>query len=262
MNTIDIQTTNLLIVYSLLAVPFLIFAVLRIPLMKKLAVAVLRMTLQLALAGLYLKYIFQFNHPALNIGWMTVMILVANASLHSHAGLRNARIFFLTLAGIAVSTVFTACFFILLSIRPQPFYDAQYFIPITGMILGNCMRGNILSLERFFSSIRENEKEYQTRVFMGATLFEACLPYLRAAARAAVTPTVSTIATIGLVSLPGMMTGQILGGSVPTVAIKYQIAIMICILVAASLGIFINLMLCIRAAFNPYGMLEMGIFKK
>ena len=121
------------------------------------------------------------------------------------------------------------------------------------MILGNCMRTNIISLERFFSAISDNPKTWQTYLSLGATRFEAARPFIQKALKAAMAPTITTMTTMGIVSLPGMMTGQMLGGSVPLVAIKYQIAIMLCIFTSASLTSVMNLLFSLPICFDGYG---------
>ncbi len=260
MKTIDIDIMSLAIVYSLLILPVIIFIFYRIRLIKTTVIAMIRMTVQLALVGLYLKYLFDINNLWLNILWIGIMIIVANFNILNNVGLNKKMFFFLTLTGIVLSTVFTASIFVFLAVRPQPFYDARYLIPISGMILGNCLRGNIISLERFYSTIKKNEKEYNTYLQLGATLHEACNPYFRQALIAAIGPSLSTMATIGIVSLPGMMTGQILGGSSPTVAIKYQIAVMIAIICSTTLSAFLNIILSIHSAFNEYHVLKPDVF--
>jgi putative ABC transport system permease protein len=261
MGTIDIDIIGLIIVYSLMILPVLIFIFYRIRLLKTTIISVTRMTVQLALVGLYLKYLFDLNSLWLNILWICIMIIIANSNVLSNTGLNKKKFFFLTLSGIAFSTVFTVVIFVFLAVRPQPFYDARYLIPIAGIILGNCLRGNIISLERFYSSIKKNEKEYNTYLQLGATLHEAYGPYFRQALTAAIAPSLSTMATIGLVSLPGMMTGQILGGSSPMVAIKYQIAVMTAIICSTTLSAFLNITLSVNSAFNEYHVLKPDVFE-
>ena len=128
------------------------------------------------------------------------------------------------------------------------------------MILGNCLRSNVLSLERFYSGIRKNENEFMTYLMLGANLREAVRPYLRDAVKAAINPSVATMGTMGIVSLPGMMTGQILGGALPMTAIKYQIGIMICIFVAMVIAAFLNILLSLPVAFDDHQRLKQNIF--
>ena len=261
METIDIRYSYLIVLYGVLIIPVLIALFLKLGNEKTILVGVLRMTIQMTVIGLYLDYLFRFNNIWVNFGWVIFMITIANITVNRNAGLKTVRLFFSVMLGIIVSSLFVISMFIFLSIQPDPFYDARYLIPITGMVVGNCMRANVISLERFYSSIRKNEKEFLTFLLMGASLREAALPYLREAVKPAMAPQLSTIATLGLVSLPGMMTGQILGGSSPIVAIKYQIAVMIAIFTAITLSTVLNLLLSLRIAFNSYQILRKDIFR-
>jgi UDP-glucose/iron transport system permease protein len=262
METINITYPRMLMMYGMLAVPILLILILKIGIIRSTLISVLRMTLQLSLVGLYLDLIFRLNNVWLNLAWLLVMIVVANINVIRSSGLKLQKFFFIVLTGIIIGTFFVVSIFLFLTVRPSPIYDARYLIPITGMVLGNCLRANVISLERFFSSIRKNEKEFLTFLLMGATLYEAVLPFLREAIKSALAPTVSTMATIGLVSLPGMMTGQILGGSFPEVAIKYQLAIMIAIFSATTITTVINLLLSIRVSFNEYHILRQEVFAR
>ena len=259
--TIDISIPSLISMYALMLIPLSIFIYLKLNLTKTMLWGMARMTLQLFLVGLYLKYIFQLNNPLISLLWILVMLIVANISVLGKTGLKPSLFFTRSLLAIAGSTLFVSGYFILIAIRPDPFYDARYMVPIIGMVLGNCLRGNVLSLEQFYSNIRKNENEFNTYLMLGATLREATLPYLRNALKSAINPSIATMATMGIVSLPGMMTGQILGGAMPSEAIKYQIGIMICIFTAMVSASFINILLSISIAFNPYQQLKNNIFR-
>ncbi len=262
MGTTDISLLSMALIYAMLLIPLAITWKLKVSFIQTTLVAALRMTVQLILVGLYLQFIFELNNPWINFGWITIMTIVANFTVIGNSGLRIKRLFLPVFIGIASSTFIVTIVLVIISIRPQPLYDARYLIPIAGMILGNSLKSNVISLERFYSSVRSREKQYLTYLTMGATRFEAILPYLRAAYKASVAPTVATMATIGLVSLPGMMTGQILGGSFPLVAIKYQIAIMIAIFASTTVATLINILLSVRFTFNEYDILIEDIFSK
>ena len=139
--------------------------------------------------------------------------------------------------------------------------DAQYAIPIGGMILGNCLRADIVGVRTFYNSIRSSEKSYHNSLAQGALLHEAVRPFITEACQSALAPAVATMATIGLVSLPGMMTGVILGGADPMTAIKYQIAIMIAIFSGTAITVTLAIRLSMKSAFTPYGLLDPEIFK-
>jgi len=253
---------QMILVYSVIIIPIAVLMKLKLSLTRTIVEALVRMTAQLFLVGLYLKYIFELNHFAVNILWIFVMIVVSDFVTVKRSGL-NRKVFFwpiLWSIGISISTV--ASFFVLFVIKPTPMYDAQYLIPITGMLLGNTLSANIISLERFYSTIYKEREQHLIYLMLGAKLQEAVLPHFRSAVKAAVSPTIASIATIGVVSLPGMMTGQILGGAVPIVAIQYQIGIMICIFTVMTLSSYLNIRFTITRAFDDYGMLRDGIFDK
>ena len=259
--SIDLSITSMMWMYALMLVPLAIFFYLQLGIIRDTIFSMLRMTAQLILVGLYLKYVFQLNSAFVSLLWVVIMLLVANLSILSKAGLKRRLFFWRALVGVAGSTLLVSGWFILVAIRPDPIYDARYLVPITGMILGNCLRSNVLSLERFYSGIRKNENEFMTYLMLGATLREAVRPYLRDSIKAAVNPSVATMATMGIVSLPGMMTGQILGGAMPMEAIKYQIGIMICIFTSMVVASLVNILLTLPVAFDDHQRLKEDIFR-
>jgi putative ABC transport system permease protein len=260
--SVDLSILSMVWLYALMLIPLAVFYYLRLGIIRETVTALLRMTVQLLLVGLYLKYVFELNNLFISLLWVIIMLVVANMSILNKAGLKRDVFFWRSLAGVAGSTLLASGWFILVSIRPEPIYDARYLVPITGMILGNCLRSNVLSLERFYSGIRKNENEFMTYLMLGASLREAVRPYLREALKAAINPSVATMATMGIVSLPGMMTGQILGGALPVEAIKYQIGIMICIFTSMVVAALSNILLSLPLAFDDHQRLKEGIFSR
>ena len=110
-------------------------------------------------------------------------------------------------------------------------FEAQFYIPLMGMLLGNTLSGNIIGINTFYKGLKKSEGEYYYRLSLSGNQWEATLPWYKEAVISSLNPTIATIETVGLVSLPGMMTGQILGGSMPMTAIVYQIVIMTAILI-------------------------------
>jgi len=256
METLDIELPRMALLYGLCLLPWLLLRMLGLLLSRDIGISVLRMSVQLALVGFYLKWLFELNNPWFNGLWILVMLLVADFSILRRAGLKVRYFALVTFIAIAFSILFSAAFLVFWVIRPALFYDARYIVPLAGMILGNCLQGNVIALERFYSALRKNENEYATFLMLGATRMEAVRPYFRDAIKAAINPTIAGMATMGLVSLPGMMTGQILGGSEPWVAVKYQIAIMVCIFTSTTLATIINLKLSLKSAFNDFDVLR------
>lgn len=262
MVTIDISIPALISLYALLIIPFCIMWYFKVALIKDMLISGLRMSVQLLLVGVYLKYVFEWNSLYINALCVIVMILVANATVVQKAGLNIRHFFWPSLWGITASSLSIVAYLLVVLIQPEPLYEARYLIPITGMLLGNCLRGNILVLERFFNSIATKGNEYLTYLTLGADTKEAIRPYVREALQASVRPTLATMSTIGIVSLPGMMTGQILGGVFPVIAIKYQIAIMLAIFISLMISSTVSIYLSIPYAFNAYGLLNEKILKK
>lgn len=262
METLDIDLQHMLLLYGLCALPWTLLWLVGAQLSRDIAIGILRMTLQLSLIGIYLKTLFELNNPWLNGTWILIMLIVADFSILRRTGLKARYFELATLSAVAFSILLSTAYLVLLVIQPPHFYDARYIVPLAGMILGNCMQGNVIALERFYSSVRKNQQEYLTFLMLGATRTEALRPYFREAVRAALNPTIANMATMGLVSLPGMMTGQILGGSEPWVAVKYQIAIMICIFTSSTLATIINLKFSLNIAFNDFDVLKEHVIQK
>ena len=247
--------------YGLLLISLAILLYHRVPMMGETLAAIVRMTVQLLFVGLYLQVIFDLDHPGLNALWVLVMITVADVTILRSCRLKlrffGLPVFLALLAGTAVP----ALAFLALILRRPHVLEAQYVVPIAGMILGNCLRADIIGVRDFYQSLRKQEKTYLQSLAQGAVLREALRPFAREAVQAALKPTVSTMATIGLVALPGMMTGVILGGNDPMTAIKYQIAIMIAIFTGTAITVFLALRFTARTGFNEYGVLERDVFR-
>jgi putative ABC transport system permease protein len=256
LETLDIEAPQMVLLLGMVLMPWLGLGLAGLRMSKDIGLGVARMVLQLGLIGIYLKTLFTLNNPWLNGLWILVMLGVADLTILRRAGLRRRLFFASTFIAVALSVLFSAAYVILLVIRPPLFYDARYLVPLTGMILGNCLQGNVIGMERFYSALRSHENEYLTYLMLGASRWEAVRPYFREAVRAAINPTVAGMATMGLVSLPGMMTGQILGGAEPWIAVKYQIAIMLCIFTSTALAALLNLKLSLNLAFNELDVLR------
>ena len=261
MAALDIRTTSLILGYLLLIIPITILLIYRIKLMKDMTISLLRLTLQLLLVGLYLQFLFKLNAWWLNVLWLLFMIIAADISLLSASKLSLRRFFFPIFFSLLAGTLVPLFYMVGIIIRLPNLLEAQYFIPIAGMIMGNSLRADIVGLSQFYNSIQSDEKCYLLSLAQGGTLRESVRPYLQRAFSASLAPTLATMATIGIVSLPGMMTGIILGGTDPVVAIKYQIAIMIAIFTGTTITVILGIILTIKQSFSKYGVLDPTIFK-
>jgi putative ABC transport system permease protein len=257
---IDISTLSLATAYLLLIIPLSILLFMKIPLFKETIIAIIRMTVQLLFVGLYLQVVFDFNNLYLNLLWVIVMIIVADLSILKSCKLKMKRYLLPLFIALIIGTIVPLLVFIGPVLNLSEYFDAQYVIPLAGMILGNCLRADIIGLNSFFMSIQNKQKTYHQSLTYGATKMEALMPYFREALHAALSPTIASMATIGLVALPGMMTGVIMAGADPFTAIKYQIAIMIAIFSGTALNVFIGIWLVISTSFNAFGILHNDVF--
>jgi len=260
-SALDIGTVGLLLGYVLLIVPMAFILYYRVKLLKPLTVSVVRLTLQLLLVGLYLQVVFRLNAWWLNVLWLILMLVAADISLVNSSRLKLRPFLLPVFVSLVIGTGAPLIYMLGVIVRLPNLMDARYFIPISGMITGNSLRADIVGLSSFYSSLHSQEKVFLSALAQGASLSEAVRPFLQKAYTASLAPTIATMATIGIVALPGMMTGIILGGTDPFVAIKYQIAIMMAIFSGSALAVILGILLTLRSSFDRYGILKPEIFK-
>lgn len=224
-------------------------------------VSVARMFVQLTLVGAYLEFVFSTNNLWLNLAWIAVMLGVGASAIVGKAKLPRKVLFTPVVSGLVIGLapiLFILCWLV---VQPTPIYSAQYMIPLAGMLLGNSLSGNIVALQNLYTAFDERNEEYQVAIALGAPPLFATLPFVRAAMQKAFAPILASMATTGLVTLPGMMTGQILGGASPMVAIKYQMMILIAIFVMMSISVTLTLQFSLRRSINENGRVIVGLIK-
>ncbi|HJU17918.1 MAG TPA: iron export ABC transporter permease subunit FetB [Stellaceae bacterium] len=195
---------------------------------RSLLVAAVRMTVQLTLVGLVLTALFSVVSPLWTGLTVLGMILFAGQEvrLRQERRLSGWWSYGLGTGCMMMSSILVTMFALLTALRPNPWYDPRYAIPLLGMILGNCMTGIALGLNTLTTTLVARRASVEAQLMLGASRWDAVAPVTRDALRSALMPTINSMAATGLVSLPGMMTGQILGGVSPVEAVKYQILIM------------------------------------
>ncbi len=238
MSYIRLDYPDLLIAALLVVLNGALSIALRLGLARQLAVAALRMVVQLMLVGLVLTTLFALVSPLWTGLAALAMVLFAGREILA----RQDR----PLAGIWAYGLGTGCMLLAASVvtvfalttqvRPDPWYHPRYALPLLGMILGNTMTGISLGLNTLTTGLVRDRAAVEARLALGAARHEALLPVTRAALRNALMPIINGMAAAGLVSLPGMMTGQILAGVEPAEAVKYQLLIMFLISGGTGLG--------------------------
>jgi putative ABC transport system permease protein len=224
---------------------------LRLGLGKQLLVAATRMVIQLFLVAFILEWIFAQRHPLIILAmalWMAGIAGITSVQRQSH---RFPGIYWENLVSVLGSSFIVTGISLFAIIRPDPFYDPQYIIPMLGMVLGNSLNGISIGLDRFLSDLQSRRDWIETVLALGATRWEAAHEIIRNSIRTGLIPTINSMVVMGIVSLPGMMTGQILAGAKPADAVRYQIVIVFMIVASAALGTFSSVMLAYASLFSP-----------
>jgi putative ABC transport system permease protein len=256
----QIALWQMAVTYMLLLVVFLLVMLNRLRIGRELLIATVRMTLQLIAAGLLLRYLFEFNFWYTSLLLLLIMVALAVHVILGRVRLRIGRLSLILFLSIAVAGLSILAVFIFLIVGHEPWYDARYLIPIGGMIIGNAMTACALVTERFFSEVSSKKRVIEANLALGATSKEASIHAFRASYKAALLPTVASMTGMGIVHLPGMMTGQILSGTEPILAVKYQIAIVVAILCSAAISSLLALHLVRGRLFNRYHQIVMPDF--
>jgi putative ABC transport system permease protein len=260
-QAVPITDFHLLLTTILLILAGGVSAVFSLGLVKPLAWGTVRCVVQLSVMGYALGWIFSVDRPELVVGVVAVMCLFASKTATRRTP--NVPQFPTAIAfmSMAVSTYLVMVIVCGVIIRGEPWYTARTVIPISGMILGNAVSGQALALDRLYGEVRSRRAEVEAMLALGATPWEAVRDCVREALRAGMTPTINSLMVVGIVSIPGMMTGQILGGGDPREAARYQIVVMLMIAAAAAMGSMILVGLSFRRLFTQDDALKADLFE-
>jgi len=249
-RAIELSLWDLLIALGLVVLAGGVSLVLRLGLETRLAIASIRAVIQLMLLGLVLKFVFDPSAHWLLAVVVAVMLLMASREAVRRSERRFKGLTLLALASLAISAVFTTIIVTGVIIGVDPWYEPRYLIPLLGLILGNGLTGVSLCVDTLLTTLHDKRGHIESDLAMGATKWEAAREPLRNAVRRGMIPIINSMSVVGVVSIPGMMTGQILAGADPAQAARYQIVVMAMIAAATSLCcIFITLMIY-RRMFN------------
>ncbi|MDE6355365.1 MAG: ABC transporter permease [Prevotella sp.] len=256
MGTTDISYIGLAVGLLLMAAPIWFFRMFGVRQIRSTLIAVGRMVVQLFLIGLYLRYLFEWNSPWINILWVLLMVVVASLTASHRTRLRRRVVLLPLMAGLLGAALVVGLYFLVFVLRlPHPF-DARYFIPIMGILMGNMLGVCVMGLNTFYDGLQRERQLYYYLLGNGATHLEAVMPFVRRAIERAFAPCIANMAVMGIVSLPGTMIGQILGGSAPGIAIKYQMMIIVITFSASMLALMTTLHLADRRSFDVHGRLR------
>ncbi|MCL6632817.1 MAG: iron export ABC transporter permease subunit FetB [Alicyclobacillus herbarius] len=220
----------------------------RLGLERDMVVATVRATIQLLIIGYILKFVFHVDNIALTAAMVTLMTCVA-ADNAGRRGRGLAGRFWRPFAAIAATEVLTQGFLLVAHVIPP---KPSYIIPISGMIIGNSMVASGLFLNRLRDEAKSRRPEVLALLALGANPKQASRRVLKAATKASMIPTIDSAKTMGLVQLPGMMTGQIIAGADPIQAVRYQLLIVFAIIASAAITSIVLGFLTYSRLFNRH----------
>jgi putative ABC transport system permease protein len=256
----EITWVNLLLGSLLLLFPAFIFWRYKTELLKPMIISFLRMALQLTLVGLYLEFIFEWDSIWVNLLWVLIMIVAAGQTIIQRSEIKDKRFYIPISVGTLMNVLINGAVFAFIIIGKDDFFFSRVMIPIFGMVIGNSISGTIIAIRSFYNSLIKEEERYRYYLASGASKAEALFPFMSQAIKDAFSPTIASTATIGLIWLPGMMTGQILGGSDPITAIKYQIAIIVAIFAGTVIAVYTSIKLSKNFALDDFLLPKREIF--
>lgn len=248
-GVVELQIWQFALVYFLLIIVIAIMRKCHIEQTRLLITASFKMTIQLALAGLILTYIFKNPSPLFTIAYLAVMTAFTIHRVISRNKGLNKRFKLVISASVGFSGITVLIFFIY-AVVGDSIFNPQYAIPISGMLMGNTMTGVSLGVKTLREGLNGQRTKVNALLSAGAAPEKILLPFVIQALETAMLPTLNSMVGMGIVSLPGMMTGQILAGTLPTTAILYQIAIMIAICTVVTCSSFGALYFGYRTLFD------------
>jgi putative ABC transport system permease protein len=250
MNYQDLSALDLSIAAALILINGALSLMLKLGLERQLLWASVRTVVQLLAVGYLLGWVFAHAHWYVVLPLMCLMTLVAGFSAASRGKRTYAGQLIDSVVSVWSSSWLVAAIGLFVIIRIRPWYEPQYAIPILGMILGNTLTAVSLGIERMTQELMSGRNTIEMILALGGTRWEAAQSAARQAVRAGMMPTLNQMTVVGIVSLPGMMTGQVLAGENPESAVRYQIMIMFLIAAGSALGTVCAVLLTFRRLFS------------
>lgn len=240
-GTIDISIAHLSISVAFILIAGILSIYQSLKLEKDLIIGAVRTVLQLSAMAYLLKIVFGLESALVVMAIFMTMTFFAAKIVKDRVRKQSIPYFIPTLISVQITFFLVTFIVTAVIIQVDPWWKPQYFIPIGGMIAGNSMSALAISLDRYFSDIKTKRSEVEMRLCLGASAKESISSIFRSSLQAGMIPSINNMMGAGLVSIPGMMTGQILSGISPTSAVKYQIMVMLMLVASTAIASFIVL---------------------
>ncbi len=234
---VELSYSQVALAALLVAINGVISIVLRLRMEKPLLIASIRTVVQLLLVGFVLEWVFRWDRWYVVMALACVMTLIAGLTAAGRNDRRYPGIWLNTVVSVWASAWIVTSFALFAVMQGlDKWYQPQYAIPLLGMVLGNTLNGISVGLNTFTESLVTRRDQVEAQLALGATRWEAAREPVQHAVRTGMIPIINSMMVVGIVSLPGMMTGQLVSGMAPLQAVKYQIVIMFLIASATALG--------------------------
>lgn len=249
MNMVQPSSLDLALAAALLLFEAAISTLLGLRLHGQLLWAAVRMVLQLLLVGLVLRWVFALASPAITLAVAALMIAAATREvlLRPAQGVRGWTGAGLASASVGLASVATVLLALLTVLHPAPWYEPRYALTLIGIVLGSVLNSASLALDTFYGGALLTRAAIEARLALGATRHAALAPLVRESIRKGLIPLVNQMSAAGIITLPGLMTGQILAGMDPLDAVRYQILLMFLLAGASGLAAGTAVLLAARA---------------
>ena len=221
----DVSWFDLSLAFGLILIAIGISRWQSLGLVKDLIIGAVRTVVQLVLVGYVLVYVFALDRWYVTLAVLTIMLIVAVYAAVGRQKKASPALKWITGAAMLLGSSLTLLYVTTLVVRVHPWHDPRYLIPLFGMIVGSSMNGASLAIERLAGEMEARAGEIEAYLALGANYRQASGQPVRQALRASLIPTVNGLMVVGIVTLPGMMTGQILAGASPLTAVRYQIVV-------------------------------------
>ena len=249
-GAVALGPADLAVAATLVVVAGAISLALGLGLEKRLAIAATRTVVQLLLVGYVLVFVFDADAPWLVLAALLVMTIAAGRAAVQRSSRTFRGVHVQTFITLLVTGAFTIIVVTQAVIGIEPWYEPQYIIPLLGMVLGNSLTGIARCLDHLLETLDDRRDRIEMELCLGATSWEASRDSLRDAVRRGMIPIINAMSVVGIVSLPGMMTGQILAGADPLDAVAYQIVVMFMLAASTAVGSMLTAWLVYRKLFN------------
>ncbi len=247
---INISTPQLLLALLFILVAQASSFIFHLGLNRDITIGTLRTFSQLFLMGYVLTFILKTSSPWLTLGVFMVMVVSAMFIIKGRVKEKQIAYIIPTFLTMFISYLATALFVSGLVIGITPWWEPRYFIPAGGMVIGNSMSALAISLERLFRDMRQQKEVIEMKLSLGANYREASNDIFRNAVTAGMIPSINAMMGVGLVFIPGMMSGQILAGTDPLIAIRYQIVVMLMLVGSTAVSSVVVMLIVRRRCFG------------